>query len=291
MLQSACPCRAAVLRASGPNLYSESLGKFSSCRIVLWVLASRSTEVRCKESALRSRMTLASLAALLMCTTSFSVPEVSAKAESIEAGTQANIAQALIDGLHDLVLGSSLQGGPMPPLPAAPLVAQAGQQQPAPQGQIAGNPYCGKEASDFDVPEWDCIPEPPENCYWVVDGQCYEDAKDAFQDEMKDLYDQACTDYQTARTEKFDRDLAIHNAFTACLDSTVHGSDEWLECYVTRNTDSAASFATWQADQAAIATTVATGTASAEAGFLAAIQDCCSLICVTPPLPPRQRDN
>ena len=133
---------------------------------------------------------------------------------------------------------------------------------------------------DFTPPDWSCVPEPPENCYYSVDAECYEAAKDAYQSAMlaacqelveeywiiKDLVNQATDECYQAQSDCNERtggtNEQCHAQWHECIDLVNQFWDDGL---------GAALDAQDQKEQ------------EAADQFQEAMQNCCQLTCQEPP--------
>jgi hypothetical protein len=137
----------------------------------------------------------------------------------------------------------------------------------------ATNPYCGKQPSDFSVPEVVC----PSDGYYIVDVDCVAACDDAYRSKMVEIYNAACVSYDNADANyKLCTRLAIH-AYDACF-AAATTLPEREACRDTLTTAMEDCAATRAATRAAIAANVASQSAAAAATFQECAAKCCKKV-------------
>jgi hypothetical protein len=150
-------------------------------------------------------------------------------------------------------------------------VTQASSQQPSVPGPA--NPYCGKQPSDFPVPEVVC----PDDGYYIVDLACIQACDDAYKAKMVEIYNTACNKYDSANENyKLCFRLAIH-AYDACAAQaqTLYDLEVCRNTMISSVTD---CITTLNSTRAGIAANVAADTATAAAKFQDCAKDCCKKV-------------
>ena len=135
------------------------------------------------------------------------------------------------------------------------------------------NPYCDKKPSDFSVPEVVC----PSDGYYIVDAGCVSACDDAYRAKMVEVYNNACSSYNSADIDyKICTRLAIH-AYDACF-AAATTLVEREACRDTLTTTMEGCAATRASVRAGIAANVATDTSAAAATFQACAAKCCKKV-------------